>query len=137
VQIVVDRVVPIDGVPLMPGRMWIRVDGERLNGSGKAALDATARALLGAVPQPGKAGTTGVNGTMPDKTTTFPIDIVVDTEAARVRLETPATLRVQPTVELIEHLIGVLGDQSIRVVGGVSVELNEKRDKSKWAKKAG
>ncbi|MBY0261044.1 MAG: DNA polymerase III subunit alpha, partial [Phycisphaerales bacterium] len=137
VQIVVDRVVPIDGVPLMPGRMWIRVDGERLNGTGKAALDATAQALLAAVPGPGKPGTTGVNGTMPDKTTTFPIDIVVDTEAARVRLETPSTLRVQPTVELIEHLIGVLGDQSIRVVGGVSVELNEKRDKSKWAKKAG
>src|SRR5581483_1397554 len=38
VQVVVDRIVPIDGVPLMPGRMWLRVDCDRLNGSGEQAL---------------------------------------------------------------------------------------------------
>jgi DNA polymerase-3 subunit alpha len=135
VQVVIDRVVPIDGVPLLPGRMWIRVDGERLNGTGSAAISAAAELLHSGVPQPNTKGSTGVNGTMPDKATTFPIDIVIDTADARVRLETPPTLRVLPTPDLIGSLIKTLGEQSIRVVGGVAVENTSRQDRSKWVKK--
>ncbi len=136
VQVIVDRVVPIDGVPLMPGRLWIRVDGERLNGSGAAAIASVAQAMRAAVPT-GE----GVNGTMPDRATTFPVDIVIDTAEARVRLEAAANLRVKPTPELAGLLAAALGEGCVRVVGGVSVEMTEDgkrgRDRAKWAKKAG
>ena len=130
VQVIVDRVVPIEGVPLIPGRLWIRVDGERLNGSGQSAIAGVAEAMKSSVG----AGS-GVNGTMPDRNSTFPVDIVVDTAEARVRLETPAALRVLPTPDLVERIAKHLGDGCVRVVGGISVEVPGARiDRSKWAK---
>ena len=138
VQVVIDRVVPIDGVPLMPGRMWIRVDGERLNGSGEMALAGVAEAVKNALPQPGSKAATGVNGTMPDKTQTFPIDIPVDTADARVRLETPAALRVAPSAAMIDEIAKLLGEGCVRVVGGISADpVGGKSDRGKWQKKPG
>lgn len=111
VQIVIDRVVPIDGVPLLPGRMWLRVDGERLNGSGEQTIRSVAEII-----------NAQVGATKGDKTQTFPIDIVVDTADARVRLEVTSSTRVQPTPELIAQIIDLLGNGAVRVVGGVAVE---------------
>jgi DNA polymerase-3 subunit alpha len=131
-QIVVDRIVPIEGVPLMPGRLWLLVDGGRLNGSGESALRSIAELVAAG------AGTgDGVNGSMPDKTTTFPIDLVIDTPAPhpqRVRLEAGGQLRIQPTPELITRIADHLGDGCIRVVGGVAVEA-VKNDRPKWQNK--
>ena len=134
VQVVIDRVVPIDGVPLLPGRMWIKVDGVKLNGSGSAAISGVAEAVKSGMPAPGGAASAGVNGTMPDRSQTFPIDLVVDTADARVRLETPAALRVLPTPDLVGRLTTLLGEGSVRVVGGVSVEIPGARPRGQWQK---
>lgn len=133
VQIVVDRVVPIDGVPLLPGRMWLRVDADRLNGTGQETMSRVAQVLTSGVPIAGAKGSTGINGTLPDKTQTFPIDIVVDTPEARVRLEVPGTLRVLPTPPLVGELLRLLGEGTIRVVGGVAVEVPGTR--ARWTGK--
>ena len=130
VQIIVDRVVPIEGVPLLPGRLWIRVDGDRLNGSGSAALAGVAEAMRDSIP-----GGAGVNGTMPDRASTFPVDIVIDADGARVRLEAAPAVRVMPTPELITKLGGYLGEGCVRVVGGMSVEMANKNDRPKWQSK--
>ncbi len=140
VQIVLDRVVPIDGVPLLPGRMWLRVDAERLNGSGESALQAVADAVLS--PSRTHAGAAGAIEAKPsaevpaDKTQTFPIDIVIDTADARVRLEVPG-VRVLPTQELMKNLIEQLGEGSIKVVGGMTAELPGARPRGPWKKKVG
>ena len=143
VQIVVDRVVPIDGVPLMPGRMWLRVDCEKLNGSGEQVLRSVAELVKGggavvdgfASATPGARDRTSVvepkgggaapprHPTNPDKSQTFPVEIVLDTAEARVRLEVPPTLRVLPSPMFIAALSERLGEGSVRVVGGVAVEL--------------
>ncbi|MCC6322461.1 MAG: DNA polymerase III subunit alpha [Phycisphaerales bacterium] len=125
-QVVVDRVVPIDGVPLMPGRLWLLVDGNRLNGEGQAALRSVADAL--------RAGADA----SADRTTTFPIDLVVDTPTQRIRLEAAKDLRVQPSPELITAIAGKLGEGCVRVVGGVASDNGSGRpDRSKWRKPAG
>lgn len=134
VQVVLDRVVPIDGVPLLPGRMWLRVDAERLNGSGEAALQAVALAVMG----PGQGATASAEvepKPIADKTQTFPIDIVIDTADARVRLEVPG-VRVLPTQELMKSLVEQLGEGSIKVVGGMTAELPGARPRGPWKKTA-
>jgi DNA polymerase-3 subunit alpha len=128
VQVVVDRVVPIDGVPLMPGRMWLRVETDRLNGTGEAALRGVAEIV--------KASAAG--GSQPvDKTQAFPVDIVVDTPEARIRLEVPTTTRVQPTPPVVAELTHLLGEGCVRVVGGVAVEVPGARPRWNGQKKAG
>lgn len=129
VQVIVDRVVPIEGVPLMPGKLWIRVDGDRLNGTGSAALAGVAGVL-----RAGVTGGAGVKGTMPDRTTTFPVDVLIDINGARVRLEAAPELRVLPTPELIERVGAYLGEGCVKVVGGVSVESTKDRGERKWSK---
>ncbi len=136
VQIVIDRVVPIDGVPLMPGRMWLRVDTDRLNGSGESALRAVADVLRNGDASAASAAIVEVKPSA-EKAQKFPVDIVVDTPDARVRLEVPASTRVQPTPPLIGELTKLLGDGCIRVVGGVAVETPGARPRWNGQKKAG
>ncbi len=122
-QIVVDRVVPIDGVPLMPGRLWLLIDGARLNGGGEGVLRSVAETIRAASHE------------STDRSNSFPIDLVVDTAEKRVRLEAARELRVQPTPELIARVAQQLGEGCIRVVGGVAVEnTNGHPDRSKWAR---
>jgi DNA polymerase-3 subunit alpha len=132
VQVIVDRVVPIDGVPLMPGRLWLRVDSERLNGTGESALRAASDLMHQAMGEAvaGVDGGGGGGGGSNERTTLFPIDLVVDTAAARVRLETDPRLRVAPTPDLVKGLLSVLGPGSIKVVGGISAD---KAEKPRWS----
>jgi hypothetical protein len=126
-QIVVDRIVPIEGVPLMPGRLWLLVDGQRLNGSGESVLRTVASLIHGAAAGMGAA---------PDKTTMFPLGIAIDNAGQRVGLEAPGQLRIAPTPELIGQIARELGENCIRVVGGVSLDSGKERpDRSKWKKK--
>jgi DNA polymerase III subunit alpha len=132
VQIIVDRVVPIDGVPLMPGRLWIRIDGPRLNGTGEQALAKLADIMKASIAD-AKA----------DRATTFPVDVLVDTEHARVRLESAPAIRLLPTPELVASVQSLLGPGSVRVVGGLAVEDTAARsskparaDRKTWAKQA-
>jgi DNA polymerase-3 subunit alpha len=53
-QVVAERLVPIDGVPLMPGRVRVTVQGVRLNGRGIAAIESLATLVRASAPGAGK-----------------------------------------------------------------------------------
>ncbi len=132
VQIVVDRVVPIDGVPLMPGKLWLRVDCDRLNGTGERTLTEVAEIVKAGAAAPAKPSASGG-----EKQQLFPIEIILDTAEARVRLEVPSALKVLPSPALVTELSNKLGDGTIRVVGGVAVELPGAKPRWNGQKKAG
>ncbi len=51
-QIVVERLVPIEGAPLSPGRVLLTVEADRLNGSGRRTLRSVADLIRSATPPP-------------------------------------------------------------------------------------
>lgn len=141
VQVIVDRVVPIDGVPLMPGKLWVRLDAERLNGTGSQTLKELAAIVRGESIGGGDermaaaAGPAGVSAE--DRATSFPMDLVVDLPDQRIRLESSPHLRVRLSAPMVAELTRRLGDGCVRVVGGVTVEtMNGRGGGNKpWMKK--
>ncbi|MBX3386412.1 MAG: PHP domain-containing protein [Phycisphaeraceae bacterium] len=132
VQILADRVVPIDGVPLLPGRLWLRFDATRLNGSGEAALK-RAHEILHSAMGSAIVGGEGVKPLSGAASALFPVDLVMDTPASRVILQTDSGLRVAPTPELAASLAEVLGDGCARVYKGVSIDAVENANgRGKW-----
>jgi hypothetical protein len=115
--------------------MWLRLDTDRLNGTCEAALRGVAEIVKGTA----KVGASGSPAptAAADKTQMFPVDIVVDTPEARIRLEVPQTTRVQPTPAIVADLTRLLGDGCVRVVGGVAVEVPGARPRWNGQKKAG
>ncbi len=122
-QVVVERLVPIDGTPLQPGRLRLRVNEQTLNGGAGAALDEVARTLR-AVP--------AAEAALRDPPPAFPLDVVVEAGGARIVLDVDRTLRVTPTPEMVGRITRSLGAGAVRVVGGVAVEMSGGR---KWEKK--
>ncbi len=144
VQVIVDRVVPIDGVPLMPGKLWVRLDAERLNGDGSRKIRELAAiiraASLGGRDERLAAGAgnaaTARAPSAEDRAAAFPLDLVVDLPHQRVRLEASPHMRVRLSAPMVAELSRHLGDGCVRVVGGVTVETMDGRGNSKpWAKK--
>ncbi len=107
-QVVVERVVPIDGVPLLPGRLQLVFDDRRLNGSGNAAMTRAADLIR----EKGNAGPTG-----------FPVELVVLAESSAVVLAAEARLRVAIDPPLIKDLTACLGPGNVRIAGGVTAEV--------------
>jgi DNA polymerase-3 subunit alpha len=142
-QLIVERVVPIDGVPLQPGALELRVHSGRLNGEGPGAL----KRIAGLVTAREAPTPTGTNGNVPDgpepaidPPPAFPVQLVVETGAgAQVLLAADRSLRVPLTPRLIDGITGVLGDGSVRVVGGVAVEVtgSGRTNGKKWGSKGG
>jgi DNA polymerase-3 subunit alpha len=117
-QVVCERIVPIDGVPLQPGRLRVTIPGERLNGSGIAAVEGLAAAL---------AARRAAEGSAPkgDGLPAFPVELVVETEHGRALLAADPKLRVIPTPELAQQLARLLpanGSPVLRVIKPVMVE---------------
>jgi hypothetical protein len=135
---VVDRVVPIDGVPLLPGRLRLVVDGGRLNGGGEAALLRVAEVVGGATAE--QTGSPGaVAATRPLKSApadgqapAFPVEMVIDTGRDYVLLSLERAMRVPLDPGLVGDLSMVLGEGCVRVVGGVAVEVPAGKDHSPW-----
>lgn len=126
VQVIVDRVVPIDGVPLMPGKLWVRLDAERLNGDGSRTLKELAAIVrgesLGGGDERLAAAAPLPTLSAEDRATAFPMDIVVDLPEQRIRLEASPHMRVRLSASMVAELTRRLGDGCVRVVGGVTVE---------------
>jgi len=126
VQVIVDRVVPIDGVPLMPGKLWVRLDAERLNGSGSQTLKELAAIVRGESLGGGDERLAAAAPVAPmsaeDRSTAFPMDLVVDLPDQRIRLESSPHLRVRLSAQMVSELTRRLGEGCVRVVGGVTVE---------------
>jgi len=127
-QIVVERLVPIEGAPLSPGRVMLTVDADRLNGSGRHTLRSVAD-LIRSGPSPSPAADDPLDAPA------FPVELVVDTGRSYVLLAADRSLRLRLTPETVAHLTTLLGDRCIRVVGGVAVEVpgTGKRE-NRWSK---
>ncbi len=122
-QIIVERLVPIEGIPLLPGRLRIYVPGMRLNGSGVGAVERLAELAAGAAPPPGASLKSETGDTIP----LFPLELVVDAPHGRVLIEADRGLRLNPTPELVRAIAGITGPSSVRVMGGVAIDREQPR----------
>ncbi|MEM7622514.1 MAG: hypothetical protein AAF235_04860, partial [Planctomycetota bacterium] len=111
-QIIVDRMVPIDGVPLEKGRLHLRVDAQRLNGSSESVVGSL-KAMLGARAK--------ANGT------SVPVLLDIETESALVTVQPEPVLRVDLDPELITEVSGVLGAGCVSLIGGKAIDIEEKK----------
>ena len=113
-QIIVDRLAPIDGVPLDKGRLKILLRAEKLNGGAERAVADLAEVLR----------EHGPNG-RPDLAR--PFDLLLETEEALVALKPRGAGQLELDPGLISALAGLAGDEAVRLVGGVTVEQERRR----------
>ncbi len=123
-QIMAERIVPVEGVPLLPGKLRVVIPGRRLNGTGDAAVQSLAELLRTAAeknPAAPANGQTAKPG--PADPALFPVEFVVETEHGRVLLAAP--FKLSPTPDLFANITRILGPQSARIAGGIAVEMNQ------------
>lgn len=125
-QIIVDRLVPIDGHPLEQGTVQVMVRPSKLNGTASTRLDA-AKSILQA---PIDAGDLSL-GKSPR-----PVEVIVETPDSWVLVEAKGVGKVTLRPELVKQLNETLGEDSVRLAGGVSVELNKEDPRRKQYAKA-
>jgi hypothetical protein len=120
-QIIVDRLVPIDGHPLEQGTVQVMVRPSKLNGTASDRLD-LAKSILQA---PIDAGDLSL-GKSPR-----PVEVIVETPDSWVLVEAKGVGKVTLRPELVKQLNETLGEDSVRLAGGVSVELNKEDPRRK------
>lgn len=125
-QIIVDRLVPIDGHPLEQGTVQVMVRPSKLNGTASDRLD-SAKSILQA---PIDAGDLSL-GKSPR-----PVEVIVETPESWVLVEAKGVGKVTLRPELVKKLNETLGEDSVRLAGGVSVELNKEDPRRKQYAKA-
>ncbi len=108
-QIIVDQLVPIDGVPLIKGRLSVTLDEQRLNGGRDDALTRLRDALSTPTSTPAPAN--------------MPVELIVRDGHQTVRLKPRTIKRVGVGPELVSNLRDILGERSAAIVGGVAVEV--------------
>ncbi len=118
-QLIVERVVPIDGVPVLPGRLRLSFEADRLNGTGRSSMERAAE-LVRAKSATGPAD--------------FPIEIAVASAGSVATLSVDPRTRVALDPDLVKQLVAVLGEGCVRVVGGVTAEVVNGNNRP-WEKK--
>lgn len=122
-QIIIDRITPIDCVPLEPGRVRVFVDELRLNGGAVPALTRVAELIR----------TNAAKSAEPSKSTTidralqFPVEIVIGGEDSVATLAADSRIKICPEPQLFSEIIATLGDGMIRVNGLVVEREKEKK----------
>jgi len=124
-QVILDRVVPIDGHPLEQGTIQVMVRSSRLNGDAASALGAVREALE---TPPDEAEIGAAPGARP-------VHVIVEIDGAWVLAE-PGDPGVRATLRpaLVERVNEILGEDSVRLGGGVSVELHKDERRRPYTK---
>ncbi|MFG0299208.1 MAG: DNA polymerase III subunit alpha [Phycisphaerales bacterium JB047] len=125
-QIIVDRLVPVDGHPLEQGTVQVMVRPSKLNGTAIERLDA-AKAILRAPVDPNDLSL----GKSPR-----PVEMIVETPDSWVIVDAKGAGKVTLRPELVKQLSHELGEDSVRLAGGVSVELNKEDPRRRQYAKA-
>jgi DNA polymerase III subunit alpha len=129
-QIIVDRLVPIDGVPMDSGKVRVFVDELRHNGDAPGKIERVAAMMRGASERASERG--GGNGAEAGGPHRFPVEVIIGTTTHVAVLAVDPKLRVALTSELIKGVQDELGSGMVRIVGGFTLE----KDKPKpWEKK--
>jgi len=134
-QIVVDQLAPIQSVPLERGRLQVWAREHVLNGSHERVLgelkgvldDHAASATLGT----GKAHPNGARrGPGGGVSHPVPVELVIETPGAwnSIHPESPALVDLTP--DLVSGILDVLGERTVRLVNGVTIEVEDQRRRS-------
>jgi hypothetical protein len=132
-QVIVDRLVPIDGTPLERGTLRLVLRENRINGSAGVTLPRLKEALAEHAAPPKGAPPEVPTPVLAEASTPVPIDLLVRTDEAWVHMQPGLIPRVSMSPTLVRDLALVLGDDSVRLVGGVAIELN--KDDRRYPKK--
>lgn len=129
-QLLVERLVPIDGVPFTAGKLRLFLDESRLNGHAPAAIDRIAETagLPGGIAQieakPSSETSAGL---------AFPLELILVSDSSVVVLDTDRRVRVPMEPGKLKTLSDLLGPNTMKVVGGVTADPIER--KKPWEKK--
>jgi len=118
-QIIIDRLVPIEAVPLEQGRLQVILREHAVNGSAGEKLPRVMAAIESSGDGLGLESGEGPRA----------LEVVVETPGAWVCLEPKRGAKAILRPELVRAVTGELGEDSVRLVGGVAVEVEEKRKK--------
>jgi len=125
-QVIVEKLVPIDGRPLDRGTLLIRLREGGLNGSATKVLPQLKKLLDAHAPLPTARAIGNGNGrsiAVGADQTPVPFELVVETGGTRVTLAPAEPGQVELDPEFTKQAAGLLGSASIRLVGGVSLDV--------------
>jgi DNA polymerase III alpha subunit len=126
-QIIIDRIAPIDCVPLEPGRVRLFVDQLRLNGGASSALTRVADLVrINAAKSLEAQGSRSSE----ERPVIFPVEVVIGSDDSVATLAADSRLKICPDPALFSEIVSELGEGMIRV-SGVVVEKEKER---KWQK---
>lgn len=124
-QIVVDRLVPIDGMPKERGTVTLVIRDAVLNGASKQTLGRLREALDRHIAQPAADEA--------ERVAPSPVELVVETPTSTVIMEPRQVPKVVFTPALVRDVTGLLGNTSVIYAGGMAIEMN-KNDRRKFRK---
>jgi DNA polymerase-3 subunit alpha len=123
-QVIVDRLVPVEGVPFDTGKVRLYLDETRLNGSASRVLASIAATLRETKPA----------ARTPADVSRFPVEVVIGTESSVAVLAVDGNLRLPVEHERVRGFVESLGAGMVKVVGGFTVE---KEKPKPWERKRG
>ncbi len=123
-QVIVDRLMPIDCVPVDGGRLRLFVDEVRLNGEAPAAVDRIADLIRKTAAPAAPAHPKD------DAPTLFSVEVVIGTETQVAVLAADPRLRVALEPALVSQIESTLGPGMVKVAG-VTMDKAEK-ERPRW-----
>ncbi|MCA9273018.1 MAG: DNA polymerase III subunit alpha [Phycisphaerales bacterium] len=123
-QIIVDRMVPIEGQPLEKGRLHLTLRTEKLNGSGMQTVDMLHRFLVGRAVQPGGEKPAGE---------VVPVVLEFEAEGRAITVAPEPALRVELEPNFVREAAQMVGAGCVSLVGGKSIE-PEDNSKRGWGR---
>jgi len=128
-QVIVDQLVPMDGTPPVRGMLRFVVREPTLNGRSMGVLESL-RALIGRYETGSAEGAQAEASVVPYK-------LAIETEGAwyDVRPGSPGRVRLDPA--LVRSARELLGDDGVKVVGGVAVESEDRGSRGGYRRQRG
>ncbi|MBX3321609.1 MAG: DNA polymerase III subunit alpha [Phycisphaeraceae bacterium] len=125
-QIIVDRLVPIDGTPKERGKVLVVIRDGIVNGNASRILPQV-RDALDRHAQLNESPTA-------DRVAPSPLEFAVETEQSVIVLEPRRNARVPFSPSLVTELSLLLGEGSVVYAGGVAVEITKDDRRAKYRK---
>jgi len=121
-QIIVDKMVPIEGLPLEKGRLHLLIRTEKMNGTGKETIESLQRMLAGKAVVPG--------GEKP-KGEVVPVVLEFETKGQVITMLPEPAVRVELEPGFVKEAAGLLGAGVATLVGGKSIEAEDSRGRGR------
>ncbi len=133
-QVIVDRLVPIDGLPLQKGILRIFVREPQLNGSSHQALEAIAGVLGRGDEEQTRHIPDRVDADASAASQTVPVSLIVETQQVICEVKPAKPIRTMLTPDLARELVEAAGPGSVKLHKGVAIELEKEKNRP-WEKR--